>query len=136
MTSHTRTQFTNYFVIFQFFYFEPTGDAIDELEAYKKWTQTQKAKANIYIYIYPYIHTCIRSTCPPLSPLPHATSFIIGTAVINTHSQGPFACAWDAEASNGAGPALTTRRAHAQHRAMPVGGTRPPMKTCSSCQVI
>ena len=23
-----------------------TGDAIDELEAYKKWTQTQKAKAN------------------------------------------------------------------------------------------
>ena len=24
-----------------------TGDAIDELEAYKKWTQTQKAKANV-----------------------------------------------------------------------------------------
>jgi len=26
-----------------------------------------------------------RSTCPPLSPSPHANSFIIGTAVINTH---------------------------------------------------
>ena len=27
-----------------------------------------------------------RSTCPPLSPSPHANSFIKGTAVINTHS--------------------------------------------------
>ena len=27
-----------------------------------------------------------RSTCPPLSPSPHANSFRIGTAVINTHS--------------------------------------------------
>jgi hypothetical protein len=27
-----------------------------------------------------------RSTCPPLSPSPHANSFIIGTAVINTHT--------------------------------------------------
>ena len=26
-----------------------------------------------------------RSTCPPLSPSPHAHSFIIGTAAINTH---------------------------------------------------
>jgi hypothetical protein len=26
-----------------------------------------------------------RSTCPPLSPSPHANSFVIGTAVINTH---------------------------------------------------
>jgi hypothetical protein len=26
-----------------------------------------------------------RSTCPPLSPSPHANSFIIGTAVINKH---------------------------------------------------
>jgi len=26
-----------------------------------------------------------RSTCPPLSPSPHANSFRIGTAVINTH---------------------------------------------------
>jgi len=26
-----------------------------------------------------------RSTCPPLSPSPHANSFILGTAVINTH---------------------------------------------------
>jgi hypothetical protein len=26
-----------------------------------------------------------RSTCPPLSPSPHANSFIIGTAVINSH---------------------------------------------------
>jgi hypothetical protein len=26
-----------------------------------------------------------RSTCPPLSPSPHASSFVIGTAVINTH---------------------------------------------------
>ena len=26
-----------------------------------------------------------RSTCPPLSPSPHANSFIRGTAVINTH---------------------------------------------------
>ena len=25
-------------------------------------------------------------TCPPLSPSPHANSFIIGTAVINTHT--------------------------------------------------
>jgi hypothetical protein len=32
-----------------------------------------------------------RSTCPPLSPSPHANSFIIGTAVINTHTpQGYF----------------------------------------------
>jgi hypothetical protein len=30
-----------------------------------------------------------RSTCPPLSPSPHANSFIIGTAVINTRP-GPF----------------------------------------------
>jgi hypothetical protein len=28
-----------------------------------------------------------RSTCPPLSTPPHANSFIIGTAVINTHTQ-------------------------------------------------
>jgi hypothetical protein len=28
-----------------------------------------------------------RSTCPPLSPSPHANSFIIGTAVINTHTR-------------------------------------------------
>ena len=27
-----------------------------------------------------------RSTCPPLSPSPHANSFIIGTAVIKTHT--------------------------------------------------
>jgi hypothetical protein len=27
-----------------------------------------------------------RSTCPPLSPSPHANSFVIGTAVINTHT--------------------------------------------------
>jgi hypothetical protein len=27
-----------------------------------------------------------RSTCPPLSPSPHANSFLIGTAVINTHT--------------------------------------------------
>ena len=27
-----------------------------------------------------------RGTCPPLSPCPHANSFIIGTAVINTHT--------------------------------------------------
>jgi len=26
-----------------------------------------------------------RITCPPLSPSPHANSFVIGTAVINTH---------------------------------------------------
>ena len=26
------------------------------------------------------------STCPPLSPSPHANSFVIGTAVINTHN--------------------------------------------------
>ncbi len=26
-----------------------------------------------------------RRTCPPLSPSPHANSFVIGTAVINTH---------------------------------------------------
>ena len=32
-----------------------------------------------------------RSTCPPLSPYPHADNFIIGTAVINTHTtiEGP-----------------------------------------------
>ena len=29
-----------------------------------------------------------RSTCPPLSPSPHANSFIIVTAVINTHTAG------------------------------------------------
>jgi hypothetical protein len=28
-----------------------------------------------------------RSTCPPLSPSPHANSFILGTAVINTHTR-------------------------------------------------
>ena len=27
-----------------------------------------------------------RSTCPPLPPFPHANSFVIGTAVINTHT--------------------------------------------------
>jgi hypothetical protein len=27
-----------------------------------------------------------RSTCPPLSPSPHANRFVIGTAVINTHT--------------------------------------------------
>ena len=27
-----------------------------------------------------------RSTCPPLSPSPHANSFIMGTAVVNTHT--------------------------------------------------
>jgi hypothetical protein len=30
-----------------------------------------------------------RSTCPPLSPSPHANSFVIGTAVINTHTRSP-----------------------------------------------
>jgi len=29
-----------------------------------------------------------RSTCPPLFPSPHANTFIIGTAVINTHRPG------------------------------------------------
>ena len=29
-----------------------------------------------------------RSTCPPLSPSTHANSFVIGTAVINTHTHG------------------------------------------------
>jgi hypothetical protein len=28
-----------------------------------------------------------RSTCPPISPLPHANSFELGPAVINTHTQ-------------------------------------------------
>jgi len=28
-----------------------------------------------------------RITCPPPSPAPHANSFIIGTAVINTHTR-------------------------------------------------
>jgi hypothetical protein len=27
-----------------------------------------------------------RSTCPPLSPSPHAISFIVGPAVLNTHT--------------------------------------------------
>ena len=27
-----------------------------------------------------------RSTCPPLSPFPHSNSFVIGTAVITTHT--------------------------------------------------
>jgi len=27
------------------------------------------------------------STCPPLSPSPHTNSFVIGTAVINTHTE-------------------------------------------------
>jgi hypothetical protein len=26
------------------------------------------------------------STCPPLSPFPHANRFVIGSAVINTHT--------------------------------------------------
>ena len=30
-------------------------------------------------------------TCPPLSPSPHANSFVIGTVVINTHTHTPFA---------------------------------------------
>jgi hypothetical protein len=30
-----------------------------------------------------------RSTCPPLSPSPHANSFVMGTAVINTHAKFP-----------------------------------------------
>jgi hypothetical protein len=29
-----------------------------------------------------------RSTCPPLSPSPHANNIVIGTAVINTHRDG------------------------------------------------
>jgi hypothetical protein len=29
-----------------------------------------------------------QSRCPPLSPSPHANSFVIGTAVINTHTPG------------------------------------------------
>jgi hypothetical protein len=29
-----------------------------------------------------------RSTCPPLSPSPHVNSFVLGTAVINTHTVG------------------------------------------------
>jgi hypothetical protein len=29
------------------------------------------------------------STCPPLSPSPHASNFEIGTAVINTHTRNP-----------------------------------------------
>jgi len=35
---------------------------------------------------WPRLVVC-RSTFPPLSP-PHANSFVIGTAVINTHTQG------------------------------------------------
>ena len=27
-----------------------------------------------------------RSTCPPISPPPHANSFVLGPAVINTHT--------------------------------------------------
>jgi len=34
-----------------------------------------------------------RSTCPPLSPSPHANSFVIGTAVINTHTIAPLVLA-------------------------------------------
>ena len=30
-----------------------------------------------------------RSTCPQLSPSPHANSFVIGTAVLNTHTPPP-----------------------------------------------
>ena len=49
----------------------------------------------------PRVHKCVmaivhsgfgsfsRSTCPPLSPSPHANSFVIGTAVINTHTRRP-----------------------------------------------
>jgi hypothetical protein len=29
-----------------------------------------------------------RSTCPPISPTPHVNSFVLGPAVINTHSHG------------------------------------------------
>jgi hypothetical protein len=29
-----------------------------------------------------------RSTCPPISPPPHVNSFVLGPAVINTHTQG------------------------------------------------
>jgi hypothetical protein len=31
------------------------------------------------------------STCPPLSSSPHANSFVLGTAVINTHSRAEWA---------------------------------------------
>ena len=34
-----------------------------------------------------------RSTCPPLSPSPHANSFVIGTAVINKHTLRRLVCA-------------------------------------------
>jgi len=34
-----------------------------------------------------------RSTCPPLSPSPHANSLLIGTAVINIHSESAAATA-------------------------------------------
>jgi hypothetical protein len=34
-----------------------------------------------------------RSTCPPISPSPHANSFVLGPAVINTHTPaGGWAC--------------------------------------------
>jgi hypothetical protein len=32
-----------------------------------------------------------RSTCSQLSPSAHANSFVIGTAVINTHMTAPYA---------------------------------------------
>ena len=36
-----------------------------------------------------------RSTCPPISPLPHASSFVLGPAVINTHTiSSPGSGAW------------------------------------------
>jgi hypothetical protein len=38
-----------------------------------------------------------RSTCPPLSPSPHANSFVTGTAVINTHQLSARLALWQAQ---------------------------------------
>jgi hypothetical protein len=49
-----------------------------------------------------------RSTCPPLSPSPHANSFVIGTAVINTHPH--------VKSHKGAEAPPGTRRSHGRRR--------------------
>ena len=58
------------------------------IEGYSIVSAPVHAPSRAPLLLRPRLVVCC-STCPPVSPSPHANSFVISTALINTHSKGP-----------------------------------------------
>ncbi len=69
-----------------------------------------------------------RSACPPISPPPHATSFVLGPAVINTHASGIERAGFNTQQTppgkKGEGPGCASKGGTREEQGRSKGGAR------------